>query len=224
MYQDWSPRRNQSPGSRDPSRRTEQAIARTCLSVPSTDSGTCGCWSLSRSLGRRCRVLPRQTLRPGRSHSSSGTLCNDAAPGSIAVYGIVANSQIPPVALFTNAVWSSRARSGSTAKPSPSETAAARATPEGVTERCGSDPVGESARPGCGELRASWGIQPICFFTEPRRAGGCGLTVLDDPHPSAPGRLRLPFALSRPPRPAQMVPVSQSLVGVMTSRRGAMNG
>jgi hypothetical protein len=47
-------------------------------------------------------------------HSSSGAIWDDAAPGSIAVYGIVASGQIPPVAVFTNAAWSSRARSGST--------------------------------------------------------------------------------------------------------------
>jgi hypothetical protein len=50
-------------------------------------------------------------------------------------------------------------------------------------------------RPGCGELSASRGVQPICFFREPRRAGGCGLTVLDDPHPTATGTVAATFCV-----------------------------
>jgi hypothetical protein len=88
-----------------------------------------GCWTLSRSPGRRRRVLPSPTLRRGRSHSSSGALCNDAAPRGDR--GLQHGREWPDPAgraVHQGCVVQSSA-AAARRKPSPSEPAAARAAP-----------------------------------------------------------------------------------------------
>ena len=81
---------------------------------PRANGGMCGCCTLGRPAGV-CGVAscPGQ-LFAGVDRTRVAVHSATMRQGSIVVYGMVASGQIPPVALFTKAAWSSRARSGST--------------------------------------------------------------------------------------------------------------